>query len=210
VSRLPPSPWHNDAGEAAVDANPLLTFLRQWLRNPVQMAAVSPSGRELAQRMVEQLPPGAQRVIEIGAGTGVFTRALLEHGIDPAKLLVIEVNPELSRFLHERFPDVRIACADARRLRDVAAENGMLAGDQRADAVISGLGLLMMPRSLQREILGAAFSVLGKGGRFIQFSYGPVSPVPRSLLEELGLSVRRTATAWRNVPPANVFVYQRD
>ena len=198
----------HDAGLPA-DANPNLTFFREWLRNPFAMAAVSPSGRQLARLMVEQLPPHAQRVIELGGGTGAFTRALLDHGISPRHLLVIELNESLHRLLGERFPGTHVERGDARDVQAIARHCGVLDEEGHVDAVVSGLGLLYMPYQMQREILRAAFAVLGARGRFVQFTYGPVSPVPRSLLQELDLGARRAGTAWRNVPPANVFVYQR-
>ena len=195
--------------DLAADVAPALTFFREWLRNPFAMAAVSPSGRQLAGLMVEQLPPGAQRIIEFGGGTGAFTRALLDSGIAPRKLLVIELNEALHRLLSERFPSVHVECGDAREAQAIAHRCRVLDEDGCVDAVVSGLGLLYMPRHVQREILRAAFAVLGPHGRFIQFTYGPISPVPRSLLHELDLKAHRIGTAWRNVPPANVFVYQR-
>jgi hypothetical protein len=42
-------------------------LFRQWLRDPVRTASVMPSSRELAAAMLEELPPGTQRVIELGA-----------------------------------------------------------------------------------------------------------------------------------------------
>lgn len=194
--------------ELALAENPALTFFRQWLRNPFAMAAVSPSGQQLAALMVEQLPRGARRVVELGGGTGVFTRALLHRGVRAEDLLVLELNEALHRYLHERFPDVRIVRGDARELPMIAQRAGFL-DDAPADAVISGLGLLSMPRRMQREILQATLDVLAADGVFVQFTYGPVSPVPRDLLDELGLTAQRRGTAWRNVPPANVFVYRR-
>lgn len=195
--------------DLAADANPSLTFFREWLRNPVRMAAVSPSGRQLAGLMIAQLPRGAQRVIELGGGTGAFTRALLDHGIHPDRLMVVELNDALHQYLQERFPGVHVVRTDARHVRDAARHCGVLDEHGAVDAVISGLGMLSMPREAQREILRAAFSVLPEEGRFIQFTYGPLSPIPRELLDELDLKARRGGTAWRNVPPANVFVYQR-
>lgn len=195
-------------GEAAIDLRSIGTFLRQWMRDPVKTASVTPSGRQLAQLMVAQLPPGCERVAELGAGTGVFTRALLEAGIPPSRLLVVEINPSLAGFLRGRFPGVAVACADARHLDTLAAEHGLLAGG-KLDAVVSGLGMLSMPSHLRCEILRAAFAALGEAGRFIQFTYGPTSPVRRRERETLGLRVRRAGFAPCNLPPATVYVYQR-
>ncbi|HET7223978.1 MAG TPA: methyltransferase domain-containing protein [Rhodanobacteraceae bacterium] len=195
-------------GEAAIDLHSIRTFLRQWMRDPVKMASVTPSGRQLARLMVEQLPPGCERVVEVGAGTGVFTRALLDAGIAPSKLLVVEINPDLADFLRDRFPRVAVACADARHLDALAAEHGVL-DHGKLDAVVSGLGMLSMSGSLRCEILRAAFAVLGERGRFIQFTYGPASPVRRHEREALGLRMYRAGFAARNLPPATVYVYQR-
>ena len=83
------------------------------------------------------------------------------------------------------------------------------AADRRADAVISGLGLLSMPRPAQQTILQAAFDILQPDGRFIQFTYGPANPVTREVVDALELTARRASFTWWNVPPATVYVYQR-
>jgi len=197
-----------DAKRAGPDAPEAWTFFRQWLKNPLGIAALSPSGRQLARQMIAELPHGTKRVIELGGGTGVFTRAMLGHGIAPSDLLVLELNEALYQHLRARFSDVRVECGDARELKTIATRDGFLQAGL-ADAVISGLGLLSMSRMTQREILEAAFSTLKPDGRLIQFTYGPKSPVSRDLLAELGLSVRRGGFAWWNVPPASVYVYTR-
>ncbi len=188
--------------------SPTLTFFRQWLKNPLTTAALSPSSRQLARLMMQELPPGAQRVIELGGGTGVFTRALLDQGIAPDKLMVLELNQELHQYLAQRFVNARVVCGDARELERLVREYHF-ADAGTVDAVISGLGLLSMSRRMQREIMEAAFGVMSPQGRLIQFTYGPVSPVPREVLDELGLKVRRGGFAWWNMPPASVFVFER-
>lgn len=184
------------------------TFFRQWLKNPLRVAAISPSSRQLARQMMTQLPRHARRVIELGGGTGVFTQALVDHGIAPADLLVLELNEELHQHLVRQFPHSKVVCGDAGNLREIAREQGFQ-GEQGADAVISGLGLLSMPRQLQQEILQAAFDSLQPNGRFIQFTYGPANPVIREVAEALELSSHRASFTWWNVPPATVYVYQR-
>jgi phospholipid N-methyltransferase len=187
---------------------PAWIFFRQWLRNPRAMASVSPSGRQLAREMVIRIPPQARRVIELGAGTGVFTRAVLEHGIAPADLLVVELNAELHRLLERRFPGVAVVHGDARDLRGIAGRTGFaLTGE--VDAIVSGLGFLAMRRGVQRAILDEVFTLLGPGRPLIQFTYAPRNPLPRALIDELGLEVRRAGFAWRNMPPAMVYVYVR-
>lgn len=184
------------------------TFFRQWLKNPVSTAAIAPSSRQLARQMIAELPPGAHRVIELGGGTGVFTQALLDHGIAPRDLLVLELNEELHQHLRQRFPNVRVLCADARDLVEATQANGY-GENGPADAVISGLGLLSMSKPMQQAILQAALDCLGPDGRFIQFTYGPASPIAREVLDSLGATVRRGSFTWWNMPPATVYVYTR-
>jgi len=185
-----------------------LRFIGQWLKNPRQTAAVAPSSPELAAAMLAEMPADTRRVIELGGGTGALTRAIVSHGITGDALLVLELNEELHAHLHRRFPDELLVLGDAAELPRLAAEAGFLDAGP-ADAVISGLGLLAMDRELVTRILRAAFDCLRPDGRFIQFTYGPVSPVSDAVLDVLGLRMRRGEFVLRNVPPATVYVYER-
>ena len=141
-------------------------------------------------------------------GTGALTRAIVSHGITGNALLVLELNEELHSHLHRRFPEELLVLGDAAELPRLASEAGFLDAGP-ADAVISGLGLLAMDRELVTRILRAAFACLRPDGRFIQFTYGPVSPVSDAVLDVLGLRMRRGEFVLRNVPPATVYVYER-
>lgn len=185
-----------------------LRFIGQWLRNPRQTAAVAPSSPELAAAMLGELPVDARRVIELGGGTGAITRVLVERGFAGSDLLVLELNEELHAHLHQQFPREVLVLGDAVELPRLAKEAGFLEAGP-ADAVISGLGLLAMDRDLVAKILRSAFACLRPDGRFIQFTYGPVSPVSDTVLDALGLRMRRGDFVLRNVPPATVYVYER-
>jgi phosphatidylethanolamine/phosphatidyl-N-methylethanolamine N-methyltransferase len=187
---------------------PQWTFFRQWLKSPLSIAAISPSGRQLARRMIAELPPNTSRVIELGGGTGVFSAALIDHGIIDKDLMVLELNEELHHHLSQRFPRSHVICGDARELPQLASQCGYSEGGP-ADAVISGLGLLWMGKPTQQAILEAAFDLLHPHGRFIQFTYGPGCPVSREVLAGLGLHARRGELAWLNMPPATVYIFSR-
>jgi phosphatidylethanolamine/phosphatidyl-N-methylethanolamine N-methyltransferase len=186
----------------------VLTFFRQWLKNPLRTAGVVPSSVELAEAMISELPDGTRRVIELGGGTGAITRELLAAGIRASQLLVLELNEELHSHLHARFPGVHVVLGDARSLPELASSCGFL-DEGPADAIVSGLGLLTMPPSLQREIIAAAFQCLRTDGVFVQFTYGPAAPVTDSVVQQLKLRVHRGDFVLRNVPPATVYVYSR-
>ena len=185
-----------------------LRFIGQWLKNPRQTASVTPSSPELAAAMLTELPANTTRVIELGGGTGAITHALVDHGIAGRHLLVLELNEELHAHLHVQFPREVLVLGDAADLPRLAADAGFL-DDGPVDAVLSGLGLLAMDRALMTRILKSAFACLRPDGRLIQFTYGPMSPVPESVLEPLGLCMRRGEFVLRNVPPATVWIYQR-
>ena len=185
-----------------------LRFTPQWTQTPRQPASVPPSSDGLAAAMLAALPVNTTRVIELGGGTGAITHALVEHGITGSELLVLELNEQLHAHLHQQFPCEVLVLGNAAELPRLVAETGFLENGL-ADAVISGLGLLAMERHAIVKIVEGAFACLRSDGRFIQFTYGPMSPVPESVLEPLGLSMRRGELVLRNVPPATVWVYQR-
>jgi phosphatidylethanolamine/phosphatidyl-N-methylethanolamine N-methyltransferase len=186
-----------------------LRFIGQWLKNPRQTASVTPSSPGLASAMLAQLPPDTRRVIELGGGTGALTRALVDHGISGTDLLVLELNKALHTHLRLQFPDEVLVHGDAGELPRLAASAGFL-GAGPADAVVSGLGLLAIGREQAAVILQGAFECLRPDGRFIQFTYGPMSPISDGVLGSLGLNMRRGEFVLRNVPPATVWVYQRN
>ncbi len=183
-------------------------FFRQWLKNPLAVAAISPSSQQLAKQMIAELPEGSRRVVELGGGTGVFTQALIDHGIAPPDMLVLELNEDLHLHLQQRFPQAHVVCGDAAALDTIAASCGYSAAGP-ADAVLSGLGLLSMSRATQRAIVEAAFSLLAPEGRLIQFTYGPSCPVSKEVLTALGLKSRRASMTLWNMPPATVYVFSR-
>ena len=61
-------------------------------------------------------------MIELGPGTGPITEALVEHGVNPSRLVLVEFNPTFCQLLRQRFPEATVVQADAYRLRESLAE----------------------------------------------------------------------------------------
>jgi phosphatidylethanolamine/phosphatidyl-N-methylethanolamine N-methyltransferase len=177
-----------------------LLFLRAWAASPLAVAAIAPSGGALARLITAGVEPASAPVIELGAGTGAFTRALLERGVPEHRLVLVERRGDFARRLRQRFPQARVLDGDAAELREQHP-----LGEELAGAVVSGLPLLSMPQPLVTAILDGAFSQLREGGAFYQFTYGWRCPIPPATLEPLGLGAVRIGAAWANLPPAAVY-----
>ncbi len=142
-------------------------------------------------------------VVELGAGTGAVTRALLERGISRDRLVVVEHNAAFCRRLRAKFADVCVLQGDAGNLQSLLAEQGV----SRIGAVISSLPLLSLRGSVQDAVLKDSFGILEGDGAFVQFTYGLVSPIAGTRLRTLGLEGRLVERVWRNLPPASVWCY---
>lgn len=181
-----------------------LQFFRAWLSEPFRVAAVTPSGRALAALIVSEISAETGPILELGPGTGVFTRALLARGVAEENLALIEFGMEFAAKLSADFPRARTMCMDAARLRDVE-----LFDERPVGAVISGLPLLSMAPRRVYSILEGAFAHLCANGAFYQFTYGPRCPISRPLLDRLGLKATYLGGTFANVPPAAVYRIQR-
>lgn len=185
------------------------SFFRLWLKEPALIAAPAPSGAALARLMARTAMAGAGDglVVELGGGLGAITGALIRAGVNPGNLLVFELNADLAAYLRLRFPDLLAISDDARRLK--AEVQRVKTSDAPVSAVVSGLPLVTMGLRNQLSILRDSFTVMGERGRFVQFTYGPVVPVRRSVLRHLGLRARCVGWAVANFPPARVYLIDR-
>ncbi|RBP17237.1 phosphatidylethanolamine/phosphatidyl-N-methylethanolamine N-methyltransferase [Roseiarcus fermentans] len=179
-------------------------FLMSLTSTPHLTGAVAPSGRALARAMAEASgPPPDGLVVELGPGTGPVTQALIDRGVAPRRLVMLEFNPQFCRLLRERFPGARVIEGDAYDLPRSLAE----LGGARVSAFVSSLPLLTRPPGDREKLLGDAFALMGREGAFVQFTYGLVSPIPRELLGDR-YSARRGRPIWANLPPARVWTYR--
>lgn len=180
-------------------------FFRSWLKDPFNVASVAPSSRWLARLMATGVS-AESRVVELGAGTGTLTTAILDLGVRPENLYLVEQHSDFCAVLRERFPSAHVLKVDAATL-SASASLGELRG--RVDYVISGLPILWFNRDKKAAILAESFELLKPQGRFQQFTYLGRPPVGPKLLAELGLRPTLLGIAPMNLPPAFVYRFER-
>jgi len=178
-------------------------FIRSWIEKPLSTGAVMPSGRALARTMAGFVDLSSSGpIVELGPGTGPVTEALIEHGVDPARLVLVEYNRDFCRLLHSRFPQATVVQGDAYSLRRSLGKT--LA--EPAAAVVSGLPLMTKPMMTRLRLMTDAFAVLAPSSPFVQFTYAMFPPIPTDFN---GVSVESSETIWLNFPPARVWVYRK-
>jgi phosphatidylethanolamine/phosphatidyl-N-methylethanolamine N-methyltransferase len=178
-------------------------FIRSWIERPLSIGAVTPSGKVLARTMASYVDPKANGpVVELGPGTGPVTEALVEAGVAPSRLVLVEFNPAFCRILQKRYPDATLVQGDAYSLRRLL-ETLLI---QPASAVVSGLPLVTKPIRERWRLVRDAFDLMVPGAPFVQFTYSVASPLPKRLG---GFTAEASERIWMNLPPARVWVYRK-
>lgn len=181
-----------------------LSFLFQYLRNPKEVGAILPSGRSVANLMTLEIDARHAPVLELGPGTGSFTRAILARGIRPQDLTMVETNSEFCGLLQREFPGAHVHCMNA---ADIAKRD--LFEGRKVGAVVSGVPFLLLSPNEAKAILEAVFEVMAPDAALYQVTYGLTAPFPRGVLKALDLTATHAGRTLRNAPPASVYRLKR-
>lgn len=183
-------------------------FFKVFLRAPALTSAIIPSSPWLAERMVADIGlEQAKVVVEIGPGTGAFTRAIQKEISPSAFYLAVEIDKVFANHLKRQFPGLKVVNDSAERL-DRHLQNF---GHAEADCVLSGLPWAGFNADEQERLLSAVIRTLKPGGMMTTYAFNHVAwrsgaRAFRKLLESSFSEVTTTRTEWRNLPPA--FVYR--
>ena len=178
-------------------------FLRAWLRAPLVTAAMLPSGKFLSRALAEAIDPAVPGpIVELGPGTGPVTAALVERGISPDRLILIEYLPEFCDLLRRRYPTARVIEGDAFAAPDIlrSLNIGPVA------AVVSCLPLYGKTPERRQVLLNELLELGIPGMPFVQATNFPRSPIP---FDRAAIAGRHSPRIWMNLFPALVWTYRR-
>jgi len=178
-------------------------FFKGWQRDKKGVGALIPTSIHTARRMASVInPQSGKPVLELGAGTGVITRAILERGIAPHQVISVEYSRNFYDGLVQRFPGVDFRLGDAFQLDDVLGSRS----DEQFDCVISAVPMLSFPMEQRVLLLEDLLSRIPEGRPVIQITYGPLSPVTKMPDRYV---VSHYDFVVRNLPPAQLWTYRR-
>ena len=186
-----------------------LAFVRGWIRAPLAVGGPFASSAWTAARIADATLEAARgesgAVIELGAGTGPVTEALIRLGCPLERLVVVERDAEMCALLEERFPGLRVLHGDALCLRETLTRGRV----RSACVTLSGLPMRVVPAESARRFFGEAFGLMPEDGAVIQYTYGIRAPLDPAVTTGLELDARFVGREWRNLPPMAVWQYRR-
>lgn len=179
-----------------------LMFFYNFLQAPGQVGSITPSSHALAKQMMKPIDwRGAHTIVELGAGTGIFTKWIDELKQPDATLVSFEKETSMRSRLERLFPGV-LFHEDAVELVSVLTEAGL----GKADAIISGLPFANFPQALRDQIMEQVYAALKPGGVFVAFQY---SLQMKKQLQEVFSDVSVKLAPF-NLPPAFVYVCRKE
>jgi len=189
------------AGRRFFSSSPVL-FTRAILANPRAVGAACPSSPRLARAIADQVPlPCEGLILELGAGTGAVTAALLRRGVPPEQLVVIEMDKLMARHLKNRFTDVAVIQGNAIKFCQLCNRYG-----RQVTTVVSSLPLLSLPNSLVNAFgLEIQKMLKDEGGVLIQYTYR-INKAPSPLADYMERVASKAV--WGNFPPARVEIFR--
>jgi phospholipid N-methyltransferase len=178
-------------------------MMKAFLTQGKRIASFAPSSRFMARKILDGIDWNKTRtIVELGAGTGPITAAMVKAARPDTKLVVIELDPTLCGRLRDRFrdtPNVDVVLGDATKFGELLAERGI----PKVDHVLSGLPLPSFPAQARDAILEMSARTIADGGTFRQLTVMPL--IYYKLYRRYFEDVRFRFVPF-NLPPGGVYV----
>ncbi|MCH5584119.1 methyltransferase domain-containing protein [Shimazuella sp. AN120528] len=174
-----------------------IRFFYSFLQSPKRIGSVIPSSSYLARGMFRSVDfSHINSIVELGAGTGVFTKIIAEKLQPSAKGLVFEQNNKMRNRLENTYPNLNFY-SNATELTDVVKT----LEEKAVDVVISSLPFANFSQEIRMQIAHDIYKVLKPNGMLVAFQY---SRQMKAVFESLFSNVSITFVPF-NIPPAFVF-----
>lgn len=175
-------------------------FIKEFIKNPRIVGAVAPSGKRLAEKMIEDVDfRNCRCIVEYGPGTRVFTEKIIARKCEDTLFLVLEKNKAFCDDL-----DVKYGHKKNIKIINDGAENIKMYLEiyeiNKVDYVVSGLPFASLPKMISHMILDNTKNILKPDGKFITFQY---SLVKKEFMRTYFQSIS-TKRVMINFPPAYV------
>ncbi|MBI69077.1 MAG: hypothetical protein CMJ38_03510 [Phycisphaerae bacterium] len=204
----------------------MIRFVSQAIKNYHATGAIAPSSRFLAGEMVASIQQGEhKRILEVGCGTGAFTKAILNtlqsgdefHIVEMNETFCEDIETNMLASFRENNPDITL------KLHNELLQEAELEGE--FDAIICGLPFNNFPVELVEELFQTMLALLKEGSELAYFEYLGMrtikaifgTPTLRKATEERTADINARMrefqgsenSVWCNLPPCRVVRLQK-
>lgn len=186
-------------------------FLKETFKYPKFTGAVKESSQRLADLITDSANlASADSIVELGPGTGVFSKRIMQKKNVNTSYFAIEINPSFVQQMRQHLPECKVYCDSSEHLGRYLKMNNV----EYADRIISGLPWTAFETSLQKRLIEEIHRHLTVDGVFVTFAYFPLNHLPsgrrfKTLLQNTFDHVAVTKVVWLNFPPAFVYVCKK-
>lgn len=190
--------------------NEHIHFLQAFLKNPLHVGAITPSSPELAWEMIEGIQPDERNIIiELGVGTGSFTKLINQIVPDDKSYLGIEINRSFIKSLKQEYPRLKFVCGNATKLAKLHEKSDL----GKVSYIISGIPFVSLPNDVGDEILLEISRFMDQGCMFRTFQYAhgyymPSAVKLRKFMRARYGRAKKSQLIMKNVPPAYSLTWQ--
>jgi phospholipid N-methyltransferase len=173
-------------------------FIQKFIQSPLQVGSLFPSSNTLAKKMTSIVNwDNIREVAELGAGTGVITKEILQAMNSDTSLHIFEKDKEMRAGLQNKYPKC-LYYEDASHITEKIGEGTL-------DAVFSGLPFANFSKAMRKQIVEEAYRSLKPGGIFVAFQYSTqMKRTFQSHFKEVEISF-----VPKNFPPAFVYLCKK-
>lgn len=180
-----------------------IRFFKGWIDGPKSVGAILPTSAVTARRMASVINPASGLpVLELGPGTGIITKAIIDRGVATENIVSIEYSTDFYQHLKRTIPGVNFINGDAFDLDTTLGDWK----DRKFEAVISAIPMLSFPMEKRIALLEDLLDRMPPGRPVVQITYSPVSPIDA---RPDRFHIRHLDFVVRNIPPAQLWVYSR-
>ncbi|MBI4154977.1 hypothetical protein HY498_02750 [Candidatus Woesearchaeota archaeon] len=175
-------------------------FFLQYLKNPRLIGSITPSSKYLIKKMISPIDfSNARYILELGSGNGCITKELLKNMDLESKLIIFETNEEFCKTI-SKIEDERLYIINDSAEKILHHLKKLKI--KKADYIISGLPLAVLPKETREIILNSISKSLKQNGLYIQFQYSLRS---YKQIKQLFSQVNVNFTSL-NIPPAFIYI----
>lgn len=148
----------------------LITFLHEFIKHPKHTGAIAPSSKILAKKMVDVIDfHRAKCIVELGPGTGVFTKEIMKRKRKETIFLLIEINEVFCKELQRKFKNeqnVIVVHGSAENIKKYMEELNI----ECIDYVLSGLPFTSLPEEVSKRILNNVMEAIHEKVNLLHFN----------------------------------------